>query len=223
MTGCRWIAVGMLVCLACLACLAGPAWAAHTEQRHFAILVDGREAGQAQMTIVQQDDGSVYVSASAKVQVQGLVVNYSFTIDAQEWWKAGKLIGLKAVANDNGKKNEVMVGLRDNQLRSRANGAERPCHPDVWPTSYWKLPEARFHNKQVPLLSVDSGADLAGQLQYLGTKQLPVGSQLIACYHFRVTGAGAPVDLWFDQHHRLVRREFVESGHRTIMQMVSKK
>ena len=212
-----------LAVLVCLACLAGPVRASHTEQRHFSILVDGKEVGQSQMTIVEQDDGSVYVSASAKVQVQQFVVNYSFTIEAQEWWQKGKLIGLKATCNDNGKRCELAVGQRDNQLRARANGADRVCNSDVWTTSYWKLADARFHNKQVPILAVDSGQELAGQLQYVGTKQLPVGNQLVACYHFRVTGAGAPVDLWYDQHHRLVRREFTESGHKTIMQLVSKK
>ena len=209
--------------LPCLACLAGPAWAAHTEHRHFSILVDGREVGQSQMTIVEQDDGSVYLSASAKVQVQQFVVNYSFTIEAQEWWQKGKLIGLKANCNDNGKKCELLVGMRDNQLRARVNGVDRACNPDAWTTSYWKLADARFHNKQVPLLAVDNGQELTGQLQYVGTKQLPVGNQLVACYHFRLTGAGAPVDLWFDQYHRLVRREFTESGHKTIMQLVSRK
>jgi hypothetical protein len=210
-----------LAVLVCLACLAGPVRASHTEQRHFSILVDGKEVGQSQMTIVEQDDGSVYLSASAKVQVQQFVVNYSFIIEAQEWWQKGKLIGVKSMCNDNGKRCELAVGQRDNQLRARANGADRVCNPDVWTTSYWKLADARFHNKQVPILALDNGQELAGQLQYVGTKQLPVGNQLVACYHFRVTGAGAPVDLWYD--HRLVRREFTESGHKTIMQLVSKK
>ncbi len=220
MAGCRGIAVGML---ACLACPAGPVWAAHTEQRHFAILVDGKEVGQSQMTIVEQADGSVHMSASAKVHVQQLVVNYSFTIEVQEWWTKGKLVALKATCNDNGKKCELLVGQRDAHLRVRVNAADRVCSPDAWTTSYWKLADARFHNKQVPLLAVDSGQELVGQLQYVGTKQLPIGNQLVACYHFRLTGAGTPVDLWYDQHHRLVRREFTESGHKTIMQLVSKK
>ena len=31
----------------------------------------------------------------------------------------------------------------------------------------------------------------------------------------------SPVDVWFDQYHRLVRQEFTETGHRTIVQLVA--
>ena len=217
MAGCRWPSMVALICLTC------PVWAAHTETRHFSILVDGKEAGQSQMTIIEQDDGSVYLAASAKVQLKGLVVNYDFTIEGQEWWKDGKLIGMKVLCNDNGKKCDLLVSQRAGQLMARVNGTDRVLRTDVWTTSYWKLADARFHNKQVPLLAADTGQERAGQLQYVGGKQLPVGNQLVACYHFRITGAGHPVDLWFDQHHRLVRQEFTESGHKTIIQLVGKK
>lgn len=217
MARCRYGALVALVCLADLVC------AAHTETRLFSILVDGREAGQSQMTIVEQDDGSAYVSASAKVELQGLLVKYSLTIEGQEWWKNGQLIGMKVLCNDNGKKCDLLVSQQGEQLRVRVNGIDRICRADVWTTSYWKLANARFHNKQVPILAADTGQERIGQLQYVGSKQLPIGKQLLACYHFRVTGGGQPVDLWFDQHHRLVRQEFTESGHKTIIQLVGKR
>ena len=206
-----------------LGVLAESVGAAHTERRHYSILVDGKEAGQSQLTIIEQDDGGVYVTAKAKVHVQGLLLNYAFTIDGQEWWKDGKLIGMKVLCNDNGKKCDLLVSQRAGQLMARVNGTDRLLRADVWTTSYWKLADARFHNKPVPLLAADTGQERVGQLQYLGSKQLPVGNQLVACYHFRITGAGHPVDLWFDQHHRLVRQEFTESGHKTIIQLVGKK
>ncbi len=218
MAGCRWLAV----CWTLLV-FAGSAIAAHREQRQFSILVDGKESGSLQITTLDQDDNSVYMSATAKVQVQHLLANYALTIEGQEWWKDGKLIGLKAFCNENGKRCELTVSQRGDQLAVRVNGVDRLCRPDVWPTSYWKLPDARFHNKPVPLLDVESGQERTGQLQYVGLKQLPIANQLLACYHFRVTSPGSAVDLWYDQHHRLVREEFTESGHRTIVQMVGKK
>ncbi len=220
MAGCR---LSRILVQLSLVCLAGPLGAAHTETRSFSILVDGKEAGQSQMTIVEQDDGSVYMSASAKVQLKGIVVNYDFTIEGQEWWKDGKLIGMKMLCNDNGKKCDLLVRQQAGQLLARVNGMDRALRADVWTTSYWKLADARFHNKQVPLLAADTGQERVGQLQYVGSKQLPVANQLVPCYHFRITGAGHPVDLWFDQYHRLVRQEFTESGHKTIIQLVGKK
>jgi Family of unknown function (DUF6134) len=217
MARCRRLSILTLVCLI------SPAWATHTETRQYSILVDGKEAGQSQITIIEQDDGRAYMTASAKVQLKGLVVNYDFTIEGQEWWKDGKLVGMKALCNDNGKRCDLLVTQQAGQLTARVNGIDRGVHPDVWTTSYWKLADARFHNKPVPLLAANTGQERAGQLQYVGSKQLPVGNQLVACYHFRVTGGEQPVDLWFDQHHRLVRQEFTRSGHKTIIQLVGKR
>jgi hypothetical protein len=185
--------------------------------------VDGKEAGQMQLTVVDQDDGSVYVASSAKLQVQHLLLTYNYALDTQEWYKEDKLIALKSFCNDNGKKHEVLVTGQPGQLQVKVNGIDRGMLADAWTTTYWKLADARYHNKQVPLLDIENGQDRTGQLQYIGSKQLPIGEQLIACYQFRVTGAGNPIDLWFDQHHRLVRQEFVESGHKTIVQLVGKK
>ena len=50
--------------------------------------------------------------------------------------------------------------------------------------------------------------------------QIKVGSELQDCYHFRVSSAPGPIDLWFDRFHRLVRQEFTESGHKTIVQLI---
>jgi hypothetical protein len=217
------VATRFTVVVILLAWQARPVRADHTEVRQFSILVDGKEAGQSQMTIIEQNNGAVYVSANAKVQVQQLIGSYTFVIEGQEWWQGGKLIGLKAFCNDNGKKCDLLVSNAAGQLLMRVNGQDRVIRSDVWTTSYWKLADARFHNKPVPILAVDNGQERTGQLQYLGAKQLPVANQLISCYHFRITGAGSPIDLWYDQHHRLVRREFTESGHKTIVQLVGKK
>src|SRR5581483_10819714 len=97
----------------------------------------------------------------------------------------------------------------------------RLIRPDVWTTSYWKLADARFHNKTVPILDADSGKESTAQLQYVGTEQINIGSQPENCYHFRVVGSGNPIDLWYDRYHRLVRQDFVEQGHRTIIQLVN--
>lgn len=211
-----------LACLLLLA-LGFAADAAHTEQRRYSILVDGKDAGHAEVTILDQDDKSVYVTTSAQVQVQHLIANYNFSIDGQEWWKDGKLVGLKANCNNNGKRCDLTAAPRGEQLWLRVNGTDQYARPDVWPTSYWKLADAKFHNKSVPLLAIESGRELTGQLTYVGPKQLPVSNQLVACYQFRVTGAGGPIELWYDQHHRLVRQEFTEAGHKTIIQLVGKK
>src|SRR3954468_18728169 len=96
------------VCLLALACLAQPAyraWATDTEHRDYLVFVDGKECGQSRFTITQQDDGTTYVNAAAKVIIQGFF-KYTYAVESQEWWKDGKLVGLKLQATENGKKTE---------------------------------------------------------------------------------------------------------------------
>jgi hypothetical protein len=213
----------LLISLAVLAQTNGKVGALDTEQRDYSILVDGKEAGQSRINITVQDDGATVVALSAQVKINQLVFNYSYRIDSTEWWKDGKLIGLKSSSAENGKHTEVVAATAEGNLKVRVNGRERTASQDAWPSSFWKLADARHHNKPVPVLDSDSGKEYVGQLQYVGTEQLTFLSQPQSCYHFRVTGGAYAVDVWFDRYHRMVRQEFTDSGHKTIVQLIALK
>jgi hypothetical protein len=193
-----------------------------TEQREFSIYIDGKDAGVSRMTLVQKDDGSAYMTATLDVKFRHLVVvDYVIKAEVKEWWKDGRLIGLETKSSDNGKKNEVTVGFDNKQMRMRVNGKDLAFNPDLWTNTYWKLADARFHNKKVPILEVDTGKEFNTDLKYIGLEKMKVGTQFLDCYRFLVQNAPGPVDLWFDKYHRLVRQEFTESGHKTIVQLVN--
>jgi hypothetical protein len=215
--GCR----SMVLCLIFLACAASPAWADDTEEREFSVFVDGKDAGTSKMTIVQKDDGTTYMAATLDVKFRHLlVVDYSIKAETQEWWKNGQLIGMKTKCSDNGKKTDVTAAVENNMLRLRVNGVDRFIKNESWTTSFWKLADAKFHNKQIPIVECDSGKEFTSELKYIDTQQLKIGGQLQDCYHFRVSAAPGPVDLWYDRYHRIVRQEFTESGHKTVVQLV---
>ncbi len=130
---------------------------------------------------------------------------------------------LKAASNENGKRIAVAGTATGSDFRLVVNGRERLVSSDTWPSSFWKLADARFHNKSIAILEADSGKDYTGQLQYVGTEQLTLQNQPQSCYHFQILGGAYPVDVWFDRFHRLVRQEFTDSGHRTIVQLISKR
>ena len=191
------------------------------EVREYTVIVDGKGAGISHMKLRQTDDGTTYMTGTVDVKFRHLlVVDYVLKIETQEWWKDGKLIGIKTLATENGKKTEVTVASENNQLRMRVNGQERNLKADIWTTSFFKLADARFHNKQIGILEIDSGKEFDSELKFLGNKKLKVGSEFHDCYHFRVAAAPGPVELWYDKYHRLVREEFMDSGHRTIVQLV---
>jgi hypothetical protein len=208
-------------CLLWLAQSTPSAAAADTEQRDFAILVDGKEAGQSRLNITVENDGAAVITANARVEVKQFLIHYSYSVESTEWWKEGKLTGLRSITTENGKRTELEATSDNNRLKVRVNGQERLASPEVWTSSFWKLAEARYHNKAVPVLEPDSGKEFTGQLQYVGTEQLTLLSQVQSCYHFRITGGDYPIDVWFDRYHRLVRQEFIDSGHKTIMQLIA--
>ncbi len=199
---------------------ANPAPAAPTvEHRDYVITVDGKEAGRSQISITTQDDGMTVMAAKASVRLNRVVFNYSYDVQATEWWKDGRLVGLKVNANDNGKHTDIVGSADGNQLRIRVNALERKIRPDVWVNSFWKLADARTNNP-VPVLDADNGKDFMGKLDYIGPEQTTVANQPVKCFHFRVSGGSSPVDLWFDEGQRLLRQEFVEQGHRTVVHLI---
>jgi hypothetical protein len=197
--------------------------AADTEVRDFSIQVDGKECGKYQMTIKRRDDGTVSMSGEAKVRITrfGITV-YRYTYIGTEVWKDskdGRLLALTSTSDDNGKKFDVNVTPDPSGLRVLVNGQPQMVRSDVWTMTYWKLPDDRFHNQGVPLLDADTGRYFNGRLDYLGPEKLTAAGQAQECYHFRVRDVPIPIDLWYDGQRRLVRQEFTEDGHRTIIQL----
>jgi hypothetical protein len=215
----------ILKCLFCaffLLALRAPAHADDTEHREFSVFVDGKDAGVSRMTLVQKDDGTTYMSGTVNVKFRHLLIaEYVLKIETQEVWKNGRLISMNTKSNENGKKNDISVAAEGSLTRLRVNGADRMIKPETWTTSFWRLADARFHNKQIPILECDTGKEFNCELKYLETVPLKVGKDVQNCYHFRVSSAPGPVDLWFDQYHRLVKQEFTESGHKTIVQLLT--
>lgn len=192
---------------------------AQTEHREFNVQVDGKPAGQSTLSIAKQIDGSFIVTGQVTVKVKQIVGSYSYTYSGSETWKDGKLVQLRSTSNDNGKRFDVTAHGDAKALRVVANSREHSLRPESWTTSYWKLADAKFHNNIVPILDVDTGKEISGRLSYVGAEQMQVAGQAGNCYHFRVTGGQGPVDLWFDAQHLLVRQEFTEDGHRTVVQL----
>ena len=197
--------------------------AGEREQREYSVFIDGREAGSTTIDIDAQDNGTTVVTTRASIKVQRLIVLYSLTFDTSECWKDGKLVSLTSQAKENGKATNITMAAEGNQLRARINGQERMLPGDVWTSTFWKLPDAKFHNNQLALFEIDTGKDYKGQLQFVGTEQLTILNKLMPCFHFRYTGGATPTDVWFDSQHRLVRQEFVEMGHKTIGQLIQVK
>lgn len=216
-----WQQSWILVALILGAGIETEAFADVTEVRDFVVQVDDKQVGSNQLTIVNRDDGSTVVQNKAEVQVK-ILITYKYSYQATEQYQGYQLLRLDGKCNDNFKTFDVHAFLTQKRdaLHVQANNATKSMPANTWTSSYWKLPEAKYHNKAIPVMDVDRGELFNAQLQYVGTEQRNIVGKAQKCYHFRVTGGDYPVDLWFDVQHRLLRQEFVERGHRTIIECV---
>lgn len=195
--------------------------AADTEVREFSITIDGKPAGTYSMSIVPQDAHSIRMTAMAQTKVSylGGIYKYTYMFQGTEQWQDGKLVRLDSNSNDNGTKYSVMARADRQGLRIKVNGKDTIARPDVWTTTYWRLPEASQRNHPLPLLDADTGKQMNGMLRYVGNSFVRVLGQNQNCTHYHVGGA-VKVDVWYDAQERLVRQDWVEDGHRAVLELV---
>ena len=214
----RWWATTVLcVSLALLADVA-TAHAADVEARDFSVTVDGKAAGNYHMVIQRRDDGSFVMGAQADVTLKYVVISYNYKYRGTEVWKDGRLLQLDSATDDDGKKYTVNAVAEGNGLRVKANGYERLAKADVWLSTYWKLPDAKYRNAAVPLIDADTGRDLNATLQLVGNEQIKVAGQSVSAAHYRLAG-DVKVDLWYDAQERMLRQDSLEDGHRTVLEL----
>src|SRR5262245_13251999 len=84
-----------------------PARAGDAESRDYTLHVDGKPAGNANMTIDQREDGTTTVSCDTSIQVRVLLKTYKYTYRGREVWKDGRLQRLDSECNDDGQKYRV--------------------------------------------------------------------------------------------------------------------
>jgi hypothetical protein len=211
---------GLLLAAAGLLLLGVPlARAGDVETRNFTVAVDGKKAGDYRLTIQRQADGTISTSAHSEVRVTILAIPvYTYSYEGAEVWKNGKLQHFHSMGKEKGKDFAIRADL-DGTMRVQANGQEHRASADVWMTSCWQLPAAQYRNNSVTLLGCDTGMEIASRLQYVGSEQISVAGQSMTCTHYRVMKDVAH-DLWYDGQERLVRDEWMSSGHKTVVDLL---
>jgi hypothetical protein len=100
----------------------------------------------------------------------------------------------------------------------RVNDTERKTRGDVWLTSYWSQLDAALDKKTIALLDADTGKDLEAKVQFVGPEKFGPENKQVTLQHIKLSG-NVEVDLWYDEDKRLVRQEWVEQGHKTLMEL----
>jgi hypothetical protein len=211
-----WQFVSVLVILAFAVARAS----AETETRDFSVSVDDKEAGKYHMTIAEEKDGVVKMTGQAeiKVKVAGITA-YKYSYGGSELWKDGRLVSFASRCNDDGKKLEVSAVSDGKELRIKANDKDNTASAETWTTSYWRLPDAKLRKGELSIMDADTGRTMTAKLKFIGNEKRTVGGSEQTCAHYRVSG-GAKADLWYDASERLVHEEWLEDGHKTVLDLV---
>ncbi|MCE9531427.1 MAG: DUF6134 family protein [Planctomycetes bacterium] len=192
--------------------------AAEDERRTFTVFVDNKPSGTHQIAVKTSDDGTVAVTSQADVVVKVALFTYRFTFRGAETWKGDKLIRLSTATNDNGRKHAVMVETDKDGLTATANGKSFALKGQPWVTGFWKLPPEAQRGPAVVLLDADTGKVINAKLEKVGIEKINLLGKAVECAHYRLSG-GVQADLWFDGADRLVRKESIEEGHRTVLEL----
>ena len=171
------------------------------------------------MTINHQDDGAIAFSCDTDVRVGGIISFYKYSYRGKEWWKDGRLQHFESKCSDDGKPCTVTATAAADGLHVRVNGAEHVASADAWLSSYWAQPDAKLDGQTVPIIDADCGRDLQAKVDFIGAEKKTLAGQEQTVQHVRLTGKAVGIDLWYDEAQRLVRQEWVEDGHRTVVEL----
>jgi hypothetical protein len=199
--------------------LTARARAAEKEVRTFAVTVDGKPSGHYVMTIEKRDDGSVGISCDAHVKVKvAFVTAYHYDFAAAEVWKDGRVVSLQSTCDDDGKKYEVSATAGDKGLSVTVNGREKAVRGDAYLTTACVLVDARRREGALPLLEADNGQEIDGKIHLIGNGPITVAGQSVNTAHYRLNSLVAH-EIWYDAGDRMVRQEWTEDGHKTVLEL----
>ncbi|HEX4608631.1 MAG TPA: DUF6134 family protein [Urbifossiella sp.] len=203
------------------AALAGPAAAAETELRTFAVSVDGKAAGTYKMAVRVDDDGTETVAADASIKVRIAVVSYTYTIQSNEVWKGGRLAAVESYTNDDGKRHSVKGATTADGLTVTADGKIRTVRADVLTSTGWRFPGPAAAPRDVIVFDVEDGTETAAKLEPLPPSQVVVGGRRVEAQRFKVTGRNLDAVWWYDPAGRPVRQEMRWDGHRVVLDLTA--
>ena len=196
--------------------------AAETEVRVFNVTVDGKDAGKYRMAFTKESDGTLTVSCDAHVKVKvAFVTAYHYDYTGTEAWKDGRLVSLRSVSDDDGKKFDVTATATEKGLSVKVNGREKAVAADAYLTTACCLPDARRRGGDLPLMEADNGQEIKGKIQEVATGTLNVGGTDVAVTRYRLKSL-VEHEIWYDRSDRMVRQEWTEDGHKTVLQLTER-
>jgi hypothetical protein len=176
--------------------------AEETTTLDYAVMRNGDRIGASTVRVVR-DGPQTIAEVSTHVQVKvAYITVYRFEQRETQRWANDRLLALNAVTDDNGTIHKVSARNSGDILSVDADGRITTVDPSVIPVSLWN--PSLLGKTQA--LDPQSGKMTPVSVIDRGEEQLMLQGRATPVHHYSIKTNFAQ-DVWYDQHHRLVKVE----------------
>src|SRR5579862_141743 len=196
------LVAGMLV-VAAVATLSSAGWAEpNGTTLNFSVTRNGEPIGTTTVSLQRDGDTTVaHASTHIKVKIAYLTV-YRFDQTETEKLADGRLQAMNSVTDDNGTVHKVAAQNRGNVIAVDADGKTSQVDATLIPASPWN---ALLVQKTAALDPRDGSVTPVSVVDH-GEEHLIVQGRPTTAHHYSIA-TGFPQDVWYDEHHRLIKVE----------------
>jgi hypothetical protein len=191
-----------------------PAATPGAEAWDFQVTLDGKPIGEHRFDLSVSGDRRQLVS-QARFVVKFLgITAYRYSHQAVEQWQGDCLSGLSAETDDDGRALRVHAEGGVAGLRVDTDGGSAPAQLPgcVMSFAYWN-PAMRRMNR---LLNAQTGVAERVQVSRMDDAAIEVHGRPVSATRWRITGAAAPIDVWYARDGEWVGLDSKLTGGRLL-------
>jgi hypothetical protein len=181
---------------------------ANGDEISFKVLRKGNDFGTHKMSFSGDPDDELVVTSEVSLRAGlGPITAFRYTLETQETWQDGVLVGLSGTTNDNGDRLQVEADKQGDSLKVTGSEYSGVVDLGILPSSHW-------HKGQVAasrILSTEDGEVLSVSSQRVGRETISVAGRQVEADRYLLK-SDIDLDLWYDTQNRLVKLAFVARG-----------
>lgn len=181
---------------------------ANGDEISFKVLRKGNDFGTHNISFSGDPDDELVVTSEVSLRAGlGPITAFRYTLETQETWQDGVLVGLSGTTNDNGDRLQVEADKQGDGLNVTGSEYSGVVDLGILPSSHW-------HKGQVAasqILSTEDGEVLSVSSQRVGRETISVAGRQVEADRYLLK-SDIDLDLWYDTQNRLVKLAFEARG-----------
>lgn len=173
----------------------------------YKVLRKGKKFGSHSVSFSKDGDELTAVTSVELEAGLGPIKLFTYTLDATETWRDGKLVKLSGQVNDDGNAGSVQAELSGDELSISGTEYTGTAPADTLPASHWNVAQTQADT----LLSTEDGELLDVSVTKQGTETVMVGGAPVEATRY-LMDSDIDVDLWYDDQGRWVKLAFEARG-----------